>query len=229
MKGDTIVRDPYKVLGIASDASDEAVKKAYRGMCKKYHPDVNPNNPAAEDRFKEIQTAHDQILRQRRGETDPTAGVHTGGYSDPYQQGGASYGPYGFGFGGAYGNTGYRADTRDESNEMRAACNYINARHFHQALNVLASVKERTSRWHYYSALANAGIGVASTAQAHAQQAVNMEPGNFTYILLLRQLSGQQQYTGTAHRHILFPGFGITKFFLIYLLIQFVLNLVSYR
>ena len=225
-----MVTDPYRVLGITGDASDEAVKKAYRSMCKKYHPDVNPGNPAAEERFKEIQTAHDQILRQRRGEAEPAAGAQTWGYSGPYRQTGGAYDPFGgFGFGGAYGNAGSGADARDESNEMRAACNYINARHFREALNVLASVKDRTSKWHYYSALANAGIGVASTARVHAQQAVNMEPNNFTYILLLRQLSGQQQYAGTVRRYTLFPGFSFSKFLLVYLLIQFVLSLVSYR
>ena len=54
--------DPYSILGISRDASDEEVKKAYRKMSRKYHPDANINNPnkeAAEAKFKEVQAAYE--------------------------------------------------------------------------------------------------------------------------------------------------------------------------
>ena len=57
--------DPYKVLGISSDATDEEVKKAYRELSRKYHPDANANNPLkdlAEEKFKEVQAAYSQII-----------------------------------------------------------------------------------------------------------------------------------------------------------------------
>ena len=51
-------KDPYQVLGVARDASHDAIKKAYRKLARKHHPDVNPGDKAAEDRFKEISEAH---------------------------------------------------------------------------------------------------------------------------------------------------------------------------
>ena len=60
--------DPYSVLGIPRSASDEEIKKAYRNLSRKYHPDANINNPnkdQAEAKFKEIQQAYQQIMKQR--------------------------------------------------------------------------------------------------------------------------------------------------------------------
>ena len=60
--------DPYKVLGISRDATDDEVKKAYRKLSRIYHPDANVNNPnkaQAEETFKEIQQAYDQIMKER--------------------------------------------------------------------------------------------------------------------------------------------------------------------
>ena len=52
-------RDYYEVLGVARDATPEAIKKAYRGMARKHHPDVNPGDKTAEGKFKEVQQAYD--------------------------------------------------------------------------------------------------------------------------------------------------------------------------
>lgn len=52
-------RDYYEVLGVARDATPEAIKKAYRGLARKYHPDVNPGDKTAEAKFKEVQQAYD--------------------------------------------------------------------------------------------------------------------------------------------------------------------------
>ena len=62
------MRDPYEVLGIQRGASDEEIKKAYRAKCKRWHPDLNPNDPTAEEHFKEVQAAYDAITK---GETGP--------------------------------------------------------------------------------------------------------------------------------------------------------------
>ena len=87
------MNDPYKVLGVSRDAADEEIKKAYRTLSRKYHPDANINNPMrdeAETRFKEVQQAYQQIMDER--EHGYTGG--TGGYGNT-----GSYGGYG-GFGG---------------------------------------------------------------------------------------------------------------------------------
>ena len=57
--------DPYKVLGVSRDATDEEIKKAYRNLARKYHPDANVDNPnreKAEEMFKTVQAAYNQIM-----------------------------------------------------------------------------------------------------------------------------------------------------------------------
>ena len=49
-----MVQDPYKVLGISPDASDDEIKKAYRDLTKKYHPDLNPGDPNAAQKMNDV-------------------------------------------------------------------------------------------------------------------------------------------------------------------------------
>ena len=77
-----MVSDPYKVLGISPDASDEEIKKAYRDLTKKYHPDLNPGDEHAAQMMNDINTAYDQIKNGTAPQTQ-----NTGGYQyQAYQQ-----------------------------------------------------------------------------------------------------------------------------------------------
>ena len=91
--------DPYEVLGVAKDASAENVRKAYRALAKKLHPDLNPGNKATEEKFKDVSAAYDLIgdpekrARYDKGEIDasgaerPPRGFyrdHAGGAGDRY-------------------------------------------------------------------------------------------------------------------------------------------------
>ena len=63
-------RDYYEVLGVDKNASDDEIKKAYRRLSRKYHPDANVNNPnkkQAEEKFKEVQQAYDEIQKIKSG------------------------------------------------------------------------------------------------------------------------------------------------------------------
>ena len=180
--------DPYQVLGIGRGASEEEIKKAYRTLSRKYHPDANINNPnkeQAEEKFKEIQQAYNQIMKERDQR-----------YNDNSYNG--SFG--GFGGFGDYAGHGYGSrqhDMSDDDRYFQAAANYIRSRHYHEALNVLSNVSTKNALWHYYSAIANSGLGNQIMALDHARTAVNLEPNNMEYRQLLNSLqNGNNWYAG---------------------------------
>ena len=183
-----MVYDPYKVLGVSPQASDEEIKKAYRTLSRRYHPDANINNPnkaQAEEQFKLVQQAYEQIMKQREG-----GASYSGAYGQTGQQ---SYGGYG-GFGGFGGFGGQNTQQQRSEYDMHldAAENYINNRQFAQGLNVLNSMQDRSARWYFLSALANAGLGNNAAALKQAETAVRMEPSNMRYRSLLSSLNGEQ-------------------------------------
>ena len=81
------MQDPYRVLGVSQDASEDEIKKAYRNLAKKYHPDVNNGSPQAEAKMKEVNEAYSLIMKMRREGTTST--------SSNYDYGQSSYGGYG--------------------------------------------------------------------------------------------------------------------------------------
>ncbi len=94
-------RDYYEILGVSKNASDDEIKKAYRKLAVKYHPDKNPGNKEAEEKFKEINEAHDVLSdKQKRARYDQFghAGV-SGAGSNPFGAGGNPFGG-GFDFNG---------------------------------------------------------------------------------------------------------------------------------
>ena len=196
--------DPYKVLGLTRNATEDEIKKAYRTLSRKYHPDSNVDNPnkeKAEEMFKLVQQAYEQIMDERAHGTSYSS-------SSSSSYGGGSYGgnPFGgfgsfggFGGFGGFGSYGSQsaAGEDEETIRMRAAANYIRSAHFREALNVLTSVTNRTAQWYYFSALANAGIGNNVTAKEHAKTAVDMEPYNTTYRDFLTRLNSGGDWYNT--------------------------------
>jgi molecular chaperone DnaJ len=92
------VKDPYKTLGVDKKASDDEIKKAYRKLARRYHPDTNQGDKAAEERFKEVQAAYAVLSDpDKRKEYDSGGGIFGGGFPGGGFGGG---GPAGGGFGG---------------------------------------------------------------------------------------------------------------------------------
>ena len=93
-------RDYYEILGVSKNASDDEIKKAYRKLAVKYHPDKNPGDKAAEEKFKEISEAHEVLSdKQKRARYDQFGHAGVNGAAGA----GAGGNPFG-GFGGFSGN-----------------------------------------------------------------------------------------------------------------------------
>ncbi len=198
------MRDPYAVLGLSNGASEEEVKKAYRKLSRKYHPDANINNPnkdAMEQKFIEVQAAYDAIMNKK-----------TGGYG----AGGSS--GYGSGFGGSgFSQTTFNSyedlfrafmdfaaggpdpfagarnqggGTTQTESRLNAAQNFIMNRMYAEALRTLADIDERTGKWYYLSAAANYGVGNHATAMDHIDTAISLEPNNMEYKRLRDKMNG---------------------------------------
>ena len=175
-----MIDDPYKVLGVSPDASDEEIKRAYRRLAKKYHPDLNPGDKEAARRMQEVNAAYEQIK-------NPEKASQTGGY------GSGGYGGYYDPFGG-YRQQSYGSQTADQY--QQAAYQYILFGRYREALNALEGSQERNARWYYLSALANDGLGNQVTALEHIRRAVSMEPDNLEYLSALNRMENG----GTAYR-----------------------------
>ncbi len=158
-----MVSDPYKVLGVSPDASDEEIKRAYRRLAKQYHPDRNPGDQLAAKKMQEINAAYEQIKNPEKAtQQNPYGGYDPyRGYQRSYQQGSA------------------------DDSYQQAAYNYIRYGRYREALNALNSSTQRNARWYYLSAVANDSLGNQITALEHIRRAVSMEPDNQEYLRML--------------------------------------------
>ena len=174
--------DPYQILGVSPDASDEEIKRAYRKLAKQYHPDANPGDEYAAKKMQEINDAYDRIKNPEKNQGS--------GSSQGYNPYGQSYGGYGYGpFGGYYQQQRQSYNQKYADSHLQAAYNYILYRRYREALNVLAQFSGvRGAEWYYLSALANQGVGNQVTALEHMRKAVSMAPGNQEYLNALDRM-----------------------------------------
>ncbi len=207
--------DPYKVLGVQQNAEMDDIKKQYRNLCRKYHPDANINNPdkdKAEEKFKEIQAAYHQIVKDReRGYTGGYEEERSSGYDgNPFSGFGFDFDGFGFGGAGARGrqNSGSYGN---ETDYVSMAARYIQAGMYREALNSLSNVRpeDRTGDWYYFSAMANAYTGNNVAAMEHAKNALRMDPSDQRYRELVDLLeSGGRWYDGRRSVYTDYTGFG---------------------
>ncbi len=180
-----MIQDPYQVLGVSRDASDEEIKRAYRQLAKKYHPDRNPGDAEAAKKMQQINAAYEQIKNPEKAQ----------------QSAGTGYGGYGYDpFGGAWQQTYQRREPEGDQYQQ-AAYQYIRFRRYQEALNALQNCAAKNARWYYLSALANDGLGNQVTALEHIRRAVSMEPDNTVYLRTLEQMeNGGSAYRTQAGR-----------------------------
>lgn len=165
--------DPYKVLGVASSATDEEVKSAYRELARKYHPDNYQNNPLADlagEKMKEINEAYDQVMRMRRSGSSASSS----GYGQK-----SSYG-------GSYaGASSQYADIRRMINQNRLS----------EAEELINGVPagSRDAEWYFLKGSIFYTRGWLDEAYNHFAQACRMNPVNQEYRAAYNQLMWQRQ------------------------------------
>lgn len=174
------IRDPYEVLGIPRNASKDEVKKAYRELAKKYHPDVHSDNPLAdlaEEKFKEVQAAYDKIINEqeaRAGFNNRNSNQSNSGFNNSN------------GSGGGYNYTQIR--TLIARNDLR------NAR------RALDSIALKNAEWYFLSGLLYSRLGNVGLALKDMGTALEMDPGNPEYVNAYYALQNQSQKYQTSYR-----------------------------
>ena len=157
------MRDPYEVLGVSPDAGDDEVKKAYRDLARKYHPDNYINNPLAdlaEEKMKEINEAYDAITKGRTGGSG-------GGYAQSYDYG---------------GGTSYQWQRKSAGTGIYAqARQAINYNDLEEAERLLQGAPSRNGEWYFLMGKINYRRGWLDEARQNYQIAVQMEPNNMEY------------------------------------------------
>ena len=172
--------DPYKVLNVPRSASDDEIKKAYRKLAMKYHPDRYQNSPLADqaaEKMKEINAAYDQILKERKG-------AGTSSY------GGDSYS----------GSTSYYSDGR--------ASVYVHVRQliiseqFDEAENILSGITstERNAEWYYLMGVLSYRKGWLEEARNYIETACRMDPANVEYASMYRKVMDQRSGSAGGYR-----------------------------
>ncbi|MCL6458385.1 MAG: DnaJ domain-containing protein [Gorillibacterium sp.] len=193
--------DPYAILETNSSVSDDEVKQAYRKLAKKYHPDLNPDNPVAERKMQEINSAYEQIKTARQGgpSIQQQQQQRAGGAAPGQGHSGQGQNPFGegdpFGPGGMFwefrdifqGGQQRQRQQSTRSPRMQAVYSFIANRQYPAALQVLSEMIERDAEWFFLSAIASAGTGNRLTALTHAQEATRLDPGNEEYQSLFQQ------------------------------------------
>ncbi len=160
--------DPYKVLGVNPNATDEQIKDAYRTLAKKYHPDQYSGSPIADladEKMKEINEAYDEIVAQRKN------------------KGGAS--------GGSRDNYGAGRNTSSHYADVR---NFINSGRIADAEQILNGVpmERRNAEWYFLKGSVLYRRGWLEEAKDHFSRASQMDPSNMEYRAALNQAMNQR-------------------------------------
>lgn len=146
------MKSPYEVLGVHEGSSIEEIKKAYKELVRKYHPDQYQNHPLsdlAEEKLKEINEAYDYLMKGYEN-----GSRSSNSYSNGYQGGDSS---------------------------LSQVRNYVNTGNIIAAEQLLDTIGNRNAEWFYLKGIISMRKGWYNEAYTHLQTAVNMEPRNLEY------------------------------------------------
>ena len=180
--------NPYEVLGVSPTDDEETIKRAYRELAKKYHPDRYVNNPLAdlaEEKMKEINKAYDMIINKKASGASSTGGT-------------------GYGQGGAYGQGAYNNQTNANPSFGNVRI-LINMNNISAARNMLNQL-ERNAEWYYLSGIINMRMGWYNQAMDDLNRAVSMDPTNVEYQQALNSIRGRNvTYNNTGRADLCDP------------------------
>ena len=161
------MNDPYQILGVPETATDEDIKKAYRDLARKYHPDNYHDNPLADlaqEKMKDINAAYEQITRERSGRGS----------------GNSSYGSYGSG-GTAYQRQQYSSQSSTGSSVLQQVRMAINSGNLSRAEALLANYADHNAEWNFLKGAVCYRRGWMDEAKRYYQTACQMDPSNAEY------------------------------------------------
>ncbi|MBR2782071.1 MAG: DnaJ domain-containing protein [Oscillospiraceae bacterium] len=174
------MRDPYEVLGVKPGASDEEIKRAYRELARKYHPDNYTDNPLADlaqEKMQEINEAYDILTKNGQSANSS--------YGSTGQSG--SYGRSGFGGSqNSYGSSPAYAQVRQN----------INLGKIQVAEDQLNAIATRDAEWYFLSGSIAYRKGWMDEARRNYEIACQMAPGNLEYHQALNVINGSGMYRG---------------------------------
>ena len=171
------MNDPYQALGVSENASDEEIKKAYRDLARKYHPDNNHDNPLADlaqEKMKEINAAYEEINRRRSGGSR-ASGSSYGGYQQQYGQ--------------------YQG--RSSSSVLQQVRIAIQTGDLSRAEALLANYSDHNAEWNFLRGAVCYRRGWMDEAKRYYQTACQMDPGNPEY---RQALEFMEKGTQSAYR-----------------------------
>jgi molecular chaperone DnaJ len=173
------MRNPYEVLGIREGASVEEIKRAYKELVRKYHPDQYQNNPLsdlAEEKLKEINEAYDYLMKKAESQNG------TGGYRQQQEPG----------YGSSQGN--------GDRGLYDQVMTYVNMGNVAAAEEILNRVSFRGGEWYYLRGLIFMRRGWYNETVTNLKTAVDMEPSNYEFKDALNKVMyANRQYQSTVY------------------------------
>ncbi len=202
------MKDPYQILGVSRNASEEEINKAYRALAKKYHPDLNPDDPYAAEKIKEINVAYDTIKSGKAYQYQQQSANYN-------NRTGYQYGPFTF-----YDFSDFFSRQQNTSyDDYDVAENFLRNGQYQQALNVLKDIPVKNARWYYLSAIAQFNIGNTITAREHIEKACLYEPDNVVYQQTREQIRTNRSSYRTSYSRYSQP-YSNNRLCLSYILMQ---------